>query len=66
MPRRRGAKKDEKCRCMWHAAYGWKMLILGLLVLINTYWPFSRWDAFIGVLLVLMGFVKVAMPCKCE
>ena len=44
---------------------GWKMLILGGLVLWNAYWPMLSWDAFIGWVLVLAGVLKlIIMPMK--
>lgn len=44
---------------------GVKMLILGLLVLGNVYWPMLTWPAFIGWVLVLAGFLKlIIMPMK--
>lgn len=44
---------------------GCKMLVLGILVLINVYWPMVSWDKFIGWILVLAGVVKLIMPgCK--
>lgn len=44
----------------WH---GWKMLILGLLVLANVYWPTVDWITFVGIILVVGGLMKLMMPC---
>lgn len=44
--------------------HAWKMLVLGLLVLANTYWQVMTWDYFIGGILTLAGLWKVLMPCK--
>ena len=44
----------------WHGA---KMLILGLLVLANVYWPTVDWFTFVGIILVLGGLMKLMMPC---
>ncbi len=38
---------------------GWKILILGALILINVYWPFMDWAQFVGWVLVLAGVVKL-------
>jgi len=44
---------------MMHA---WKVLLLGLLILANTYWMLVTWDYFIGIVLVLTGLLKMIMP----
>ncbi|VVB83850.1 Uncharacterised protein [uncultured archaeon] len=41
--------------------HGLMMVILGVLVLINVYWPMVSWGMFIGWLLVLAGAVKWIM-----
>ena len=35
------------------------MLILGLLILANTYWMVVGWDYFIGIVLTLAGIIKL-------
>jgi len=55
-------KKDGDC-CM-HKKKGIGMLIVGLLVLGNVYYPMVTWGAFIGFILVLLGFLKLLMPHK--
>jgi hypothetical protein len=42
--------------------HAWKWLVLGVIVLINAYWPFLSWDKLIGILLVLGGLIKLVMP----
>jgi len=42
--------------------YAAKALIVGILVLINTYWSILSWDYFIGALLVIIGILKLASP----
>ena len=49
---------------MMHKMKGWGMIVVGLLVLANVYWPFLDWGTFIGILLVLAGISKLAMPHK--
>ncbi|VVB79772.1 Uncharacterised protein [uncultured archaeon] len=44
---------------MW---WGIKALVLGLLVLGNTYWQVMGWDMFIGWILVLGGLLKLVIP----
>jgi len=56
--------KDKECKC--HGRHGWKMLIAGIIVTINAYWPFMGWAKLIGVLLILGGLLKLVMPCKCK
>jgi len=59
MPRRNIAAKDmAKHKKMWAG----KMLVLGIVVLLNAAYAFIRWDYLIGILLVLAGLVKMLMP----
>ena len=55
------------CNCMWgmcSKCSAWKMLIVGIIFLVNVYWPFvSNWWTLVGALLVIGGIVKLAMPC---
>jgi len=55
------AKNDMMCKYCPHKGHGVKMLILGLIVLANVYWPFMGWWTLIGVLLVLGGLFKLMM-----
>lgn len=43
----------------WCKGKGVMMLIVGLLVLANTYWAIVSWDYFIGIILVLAGIIKL-------
>jgi len=54
-------KEMMKC-CGMHRKKGVMMLVLGLLVLANVYFPVLSWGAFIGAVLVLAGIVKLVMP----
>jgi uncharacterized membrane protein HdeD (DUF308 family) len=58
------AKKEMMGCCGMHKAKGAGMLILGALILVNVYWPFADWGAFIGWILVLVGILKMLMPHK--
>ena len=42
------------------------MIVLGLIVIINTYWQFMNWVGLIGVLLVIAGIGKLMMPGCCQ
>lgn len=65
MPAKMMNKDMEKC-CMAHKrGHGLKALVLGLIVLINVYRPFIGWGMLIGILLVLVGLVKLLVPCHC-
>jgi len=55
----------RKEKCMYHQmGHGWKMFVLGLLVLANTYWTVMGWDYFIGGALALGGLWKLIMPAE--
>ncbi|MCX6747295.1 MAG: hypothetical protein NTU63_04155 [Candidatus Pacearchaeota archaeon] len=47
-----------------HKFGGAGILVLGLLVLANSYWAFLKWGAFIGLVLILAGLCKMLMLCK--
>lgn len=63
------AAKKEECTCeMGHhkKKMGVCAFILGLLVLVNSYWPVISWKLFAGYLLVIAGIVKMLTPsCAC-
>lgn len=46
------------CAKCWSAKY----MVLGVIVLANHYWLKWEWAVVIGVLLVLKGIMKLAMP----
>ena len=54
----------EECCGMHKRAKSFGMVVLGLLVLANAYWPFMSWAGFIGGVLVLAGLWKLAKPKK--
>ena len=56
---------DEDMHKKWHMKKAIGMLILGILVLINTYAQILTWEVFIGALLVIGGILKLVMPHKC-
>jgi len=43
---------------------GWKMLVLGALVLANAKWNTLSWPNFIGTIVILAGLSKLMMSCK--
>ncbi len=55
-------KKEMEMKGMWvehKKKMGIKMLILGILILINAYWMIVGWDYFVGIILAIAGFVKL-------
>ena len=48
--------------CTMHRTKGVGMLILGLLILLNVYWPYLSWGAFVGIAIAIIGFIKLVMP----
>ncbi len=66
MPKKREEMSGECCKGhkMWK---GMKMLVAGLLVLANAYWNFMNLGLLIGLLLVVGGILKLAVPhCNCH
>ena len=59
------SKDDMEHWKMHKKKKGWAMLILGIVVLVNVYWPFMSWWGLLGVVLVLVGIKKLAMPGCC-
>jgi len=39
-----------------------KLLVLGVLVLLNSVWDIVSWGIFIGVILLLVGVLKLLKP----
>ena len=50
--------------CNW--CYGLQVLVLGVLVLLNNYWASLDWGLFFGVILVLVGLLKLVWPKGCQ
>ncbi len=46
-----------------HKMMGWKILVLGILTLVNVYWLRYSWPLLIGWILVFMGIAKLIMHC---
>ena len=44
--------------------HGVKMILLGVLVLLNAYYMVFNWANFIAILLILVGLKKLFMCCK--
>jgi len=55
------AKMKGMCE---HKRKGCMLLVLGVLILINVYWPMLTWAAFVGWVAVLGGLLKLVMPHK--
>jgi len=66
MPKRMNMKMDEEHWKMHKKMMGCKMLVLGILVLANTYWNVVNWANFIGGILAIAGILKLIRPCKCK
>ena len=41
---------------------GVKLVVIGVIMLANAYWPFADWWVLAGILVVLMGLVKIIKP----
>ena len=52
--------KDMAKHMKWH---GWKMLFLGVLVLLNAYYAVLGWGYFVGILIVLVALKKLIGGC---
>lgn len=57
-------KSDKMCMCggMCSRCKGWKAFIVGLIFLINYFWPFADWWMLVGLLLTLAGLVRIIKP----
>jgi len=54
---------SEKDMAKHMRMHGCKMLLLGVLVLLNAYYGFLGWDYFVGILVVLVGLKKLMGGC---
>ena len=59
------AKMQEHWK-MHKKMMGWKMLVLGALVLANTKWNVVSWPNFIGGILAIAGILKLVVCGKCK
>ena len=62
------AKMDNQMQEHWQMhkkMMAWKMLVVGLLVLVNSSWSIVSWADFIGIMLAIAGLMKLVMPSKC-
>ena len=73
MPRKMKMNMDDaKMNELWRMhkkMMGCKMLVLGLLVLANSYWNVVDWVTFIGGILAIAGLLKLLVPmnmCCCK
>ena len=68
MPRKIKANVDDakmqECCKMHKKCMGWKMLVLGLLVLANSNWNIVNWATFIGGIIAIAGLLKLIMPMR--
>lgn len=70
MPARKKTKSsngsgDSECHhgaC--HKCHSGKVLLLGVLILLNVWLDIVSWWSFVGIILVLLGLIKWAWP-KC-
>ena len=66
MPRKMKMNMDDaKMKEHWRMhkkMMGCKMLVLGLLVLANSYWNVVDWVTFIGGILAIAGLLKLLVP----
>ena len=50
--------KKDKCCEYW----GVKLLILGLLIILNTYYNWVNWAYFVGGVIAIKGLLSIAWP----
>ncbi|MDE1848694.1 MAG: hypothetical protein KGH55_01540 [Nanoarchaeota archaeon] len=55
-------KKEMMNCCRAHTWKGVWMIVVGVLILINVFWPFLDWGIFAGALFVLAGIWKLLTP----
>lgn len=64
------AVKEEACACGCHGKIGASLVLLvGVLVLLNAYYPILDWriaNIVIGALIILCGLKGLIMPCNCR
>ncbi len=56
---------EDQCHFMAHKA--WMMVLLGVLILINTFWHIVSWAFFIGFVAVIFGIlILIFHGCCCK
>jgi uncharacterized membrane protein HdeD (DUF308 family) len=70
MPRKMKMNMDDAKMHEYWAMHkkmmGCKMLVLGALVLANSYWNVVSWTNFIGIVLAVAGIAKLVGCGKCK
>ncbi|MEE9525924.1 MAG: hypothetical protein V3V78_04950 [Candidatus Woesearchaeota archaeon] len=44
-------------------AHGTKMIVVGILIILNANYGWLDWATFVGVIFILVGLVKISKPC---
>lgn len=57
-------RKEMMACCTAHRMKGVGILVIGVLILANVYWPFMNWGVFAGALFILAGIAKLTIPHK--
>ena len=55
-------KQTGKCRCS-PRCMGAKMLVLGVLILLNTIYSWLSWGVFVGGIIAIIGLVHLICGC---
>ena len=61
-------KEEDTCCCSGHGhckrCGGGVILVVGVLIVLNSYYPLVSWPVFVGIILALLG-LKFLILCKC-
>ena len=55
-------KDGMYCGGMCGRCHGWMWTIAGLVLAANALWPFLEWGMLVGLLVLVKGLSKLAMP----
>jgi len=56
-------KDGMYCGGMCGRCHGWMWTIAGAVLVANAMWPFLEWGMLVGLLVLVKGLSKLAMPC---
>ena len=60
-------KKTEECCACSPRCMGLKLLVLGVLIVLNTMYSWVSWGLFVGGIVGLAGLLKLVTPkCVCQ
>ncbi len=55
-------KEGMYCGGMCHRCHGWTWTLAGAILVANALWPFLEWGLLVGLLVLVKGLSKLAMP----